>query len=76
MLGLAEPCSMLTSIMRLTPERSASWSRVQPRLPRPCRTRPPIARLMLPAPARVSKSDCLTQCIILHYRETGEAHDT
>ena len=44
MLGLAEPCSMLTSILRLTPERSASWSRVQPRPARPCRTRPPMAR--------------------------------
>ena len=76
MLGLAEPCSMLTSILRLTPERSASWSRVQARLDRPCRTRPPIARVMLSAPARASESDCLIQGIILHYRQTGEAHDT
>lgn len=74
MLGLAEPCSMLTSILRLTPERSASWSRVQPRLPRPCFTRPPIAPAMLSAPARASKLDCLMQGIILHYRETGEPH--
>jgi hypothetical protein len=50
---------MLTNILRLTPDRSASWSSVQPRLFRPCRTRPPIARATLSAPARASNSDCL-----------------
>src|SRR6185437_7838692 len=72
MLGLAAPCSMLTSILRLTPERPASWSKVQPRLFRPCRTRPPMARATVSAPARASRSDCLTYGSILHYRETGE----
>ena len=60
MLGFAAPCSMLTSILRLTPERTASWSRVQPRLLRPILTRPPMARATVSAPARASRSDCLT----------------
>src|SRR5437588_4739857 len=69
MLGLAAPCSMLTSILRLTPERSANWSKVQPRLPRPCRTRTPITRAMPSVPTSASQSDCLIECTILHCRE-------
>ena len=42
-LGLAAPCSTLTTIRRLTPAASASRSRVQRRDCRSCLTRAPIA---------------------------------
>ena len=43
-LGLASPFSTLMTILRLTPEASASWSNVQPRACRSVRTRAPKRR--------------------------------
>jgi hypothetical protein len=42
-LGLALPCSTLTTIRRLTPAAAASWSNVHCRAVRSCLTRSPIA---------------------------------
>ena len=64
MLGLAAPCSTLTSMRRLTSAAAASWSSVQRRDCRACFTRAPIAV----ASALVLLS---IQCIILHPKCTG-----